>query len=107
MTSEGCDSLVTLHLFVQPTIQNSITANICDGQSYTLGTQTLNTTGTYSELFTTVSGCDSVVTLFLNVDAVIDTTITVDICEGDTYVLGIQTLSIWDFHRTVHHRWRM
>ena len=38
----------------------NLTASICLGDLYTLGTQTLTTDGTYSELFQATNGCDSV-----------------------------------------------
>ncbi len=92
-TGGGCDSLVTMYLFVNPTIENSISATICQGQTYTLGTQTLSTSGEYSEQFTTASGCDSVVTLFLTVSDQLTNTIVESICEGETYVHGTQELT--------------
>lgn len=92
-TGGGCDSLVTMYLFVTPTIENAISSVICQGQSYTLGSQTLTTTGTYTEMFTTASGCDSLVELFLTVSDVLESTIFDSICEGESYVLGSQTLT--------------
>ncbi len=89
----GCDSVVTLFLNVDPLITSSFAATICSGQSYSHGTQVLTTTGQYPETFTTVGGCDSVVTLYLTVTAQIDTTISAEICEGETYNLGSQIIS--------------
>lgn len=93
-TGTGCDSLVTLHLFVSPILVNSISAVICEGQSYTLGAQTLTTTGNYSEMFTTPTGCDSLVQLFLTVSDVLEGTIADSICIGETYVHGTQSLTV-------------
>ena len=58
-----------LYLSGQPCnpVSNSVSASILQGQTYTLGTQTLNTAGTYTEVFTTAAGCDSTVTLSLSV----------------------------------------
>ncbi len=92
-TGAGCDSLVTMYLFVSPTIQNSISAVICEGQSYTLGAQTLSTTGTYSEMFTTATGCDSLVQLFLTISNSLESTYGDSICEGESYTFGTQTLT--------------
>ena len=89
----GCDSVVTLFLNVEPQVTSSYTTTICNGQSVTHGTQTLTASGAYPETFTTVDGCDSIVTLYLVVTPSIDSTIIVDICLGDTYTLGTQTLS--------------
>lgn len=93
-SGSGCDSLVTLFLFVTPTIEHSIAVVICEGQSYTHGTQTLSTSGTYSEMFTTSTGCDSLVQLFLTVSDVLESTIYDSICDGDSYTFGSQTLTI-------------
>lgn len=92
-TVDGCDSLVTLYLFVTPTIENNIGATICQGQTYTLGAQNLTTSGEYTELYTTATGCDSLVRVFLTVTDAIDTTIVEEICLGESYTLGTQTLT--------------
>lgn len=42
-------------------------ATICEGDAYTLGSQNLTATGVYQETFTSVEGCDSLVTLQLTV----------------------------------------
>ncbi len=44
---------------------SSFNDDICDGDTYTFGTQTLTTSGAYTETFTSAGGCDSVVTLNL------------------------------------------
>ena len=48
-------------------LTESITEEICEGESYVFGSQTLTTSGVYEETFTSASGCDSVVTLTLSV----------------------------------------
>ncbi len=65
--ANNCDSMVTLTLAIVDVIINNITANICQGQSYTLGTQTLTTSGTFVETFKSSGGCDSIVSLALTV----------------------------------------
>jgi gliding motility-associated-like protein len=63
----GCDSTVTLNLTINPNINNSVTATICNGQTYTFGTQTLSTSGTYTQVFPAANTCDSTVTLALTI----------------------------------------
>ena len=92
-TSGGCDSLVTMYFFVTPTIEHSYSANICQGQTYTHGTQALTSTGDYPEMFTTISGCDSLVTVYLTVTDQLETILTDSICDGEFYTLGSQTLT--------------
>ena len=93
VTSGGCDSLVTMYFFVTPTLESSYSATICQGQSFTHGSQTLASTGSYPEMFSTASGCDSIVTLYLNVLDQLETSVSDSICEGESYVLGAQTLT--------------
>jgi gliding motility-associated-like protein len=66
--TSGCDSTVTLNLTVN--YSETITAmdSICFGDNYSFGTQTLTSAGVYTEVFTTVNGCDSTVTLTLTID---------------------------------------
>jgi type IX secretion system PorP/SprF family membrane protein len=91
--ANGCDSVVTLYLFVNPAIENNMGVTICQGQSYTFGAQTLTTSGEYSESYTTASGCDSLVRVFLTVTEPTDTNYVAQICEGDTLYLGSQAIT--------------
>lgn len=51
--------------------------NICDGQSVTVGNNTYNTSGTYTDVLLNGGGCDSVVTTILTVASPINTGTTV------------------------------
>ncbi len=91
----GCDSMVTLTFNVLDSslVEQKIT--VCESElPFTFGTQTLNTSGVFTEVFDAANGCDSTVILTLNV---LDSTIRnqeVTICAGDVpYVFGAQTLS--------------
>ena len=72
----GCDSTVNLTLTVKPTYTTPVSATICSGNNYLLGTQTLTTAGLYSEVFQSKAGCDSTVNLTLSV-----TTVNTDITQ--------------------------
>ena len=65
LSSTGCDSLVTLHLYVRPQITNEISVNVC-GQ-YFWGDSIYTNSGIYTRTFTAANGCDSVVTLNLSI----------------------------------------
>ncbi|MBI5218984.1 MAG: hypothetical protein HY958_08650, partial [Bacteroidia bacterium] len=84
----GCDSIVTLTLNVNPTYNNTATATICNGQSYSFGGTNYTTAGTYPHTFTSVSGCDSIVTLTLNVNPTYNNTAAATICNGQSYSFG-------------------
>jgi gliding motility-associated-like protein len=92
-TSNGCDSVITLNLTVLPIINGSTSATICQGQSYNFGSQVLTASGTYSQQFTTASGCDSIATLYLFVENQLISNIDTTICVGESYSLGSQTIT--------------
>ena len=61
----GYDSIVILDLTVLDLIYTEIQDEIFRGSSYVFGTQVLTKSGTYTETFTSVNGCDSIVKLDL------------------------------------------
>ncbi len=65
----GCDSTVNLTLTVNPVQEMEIYENICEGSVYNFGEMQYNESGTYTYTFSNRYGCDSTVTLFLNVVA--------------------------------------
>ncbi len=84
-TINGCDSIVTLTLSVNPVESTNLTAAICEGGAYTENGFNASEAGTYTQNLQTVNGCDSIVTLNLTVNPVADTTIAAAICEGEIY----------------------
>jgi len=91
--ANGCDSTVTLTLTVNPTFTTSVSEEICDGESFQFGTQTLTTSGTFTETFTAANGCDSTVTLTLTVNPTFNLTVNETISFGDTFTFGGVTYS--------------
>ncbi len=68
-SANGCDSIVTLTLIVNPKYDETETVSVFESElPYTFGTQTLTGAGEYTETFTSVNSCDSVVHLTLNVN---------------------------------------
>ena len=65
LSSTGCDSLVTLHLYVRPQITHEANITSCD--QYIWGDSVYTTSGIYTQTFTAANGCDSVVTIHLTV----------------------------------------
>ncbi len=61
----------------------TISSSICDGDSYILGTQTLSAGGAYTEVLTSMGGCDSTVELSLNILPVYNKEVTATIFEDD------------------------
>ncbi|MBS1625748.1 MAG: T9SS type A sorting domain-containing protein, partial [Bacteroidetes bacterium] len=67
--------------------------NICAGSSYNFNGVILSAAGSYYDTLTAVSGCDSIVTLNLMVNAVSAVTVFQTICSGDIYWFGGDSLS--------------
>ncbi len=88
----GCDSVVILHLTVNPiaTAEEHVTA--CD--SYEWNGQTYTESGDYVYTTTASNNCDSIVTLHLTINnSDIGATEYVTICYGETYTWNGQTYS--------------
>ena len=86
--ANGCDSLVTEDLVVGPNITNTITANICDGDTYTFAdgsTQTITANVSVSTTLTAVNGCDSIVTEDITMVPVYNIPENVNACQNSTY----------------------
>ena len=84
-TINGCDSIVTLNLTINPVANTTLSVTICDGTSYTENGFNVSEAGTYTQNLQTINGCDSIVTLTLTVNPVESTTLSAAICEGTTY----------------------
>ena len=84
-TIDGCDSIVTLTLTVNPVESTTLLAAICDGTSYTENGFNVSEAGTYTQNLQTINGCDRIVTLTLTVNPTYNITIDASINEGEMY----------------------
>lgn len=82
--ANGCDSLVELIVTNAPAHTESNTASICGGEVYVFDTLQLTTSGTYTQTYENVHGCDSVVTLILTVNEI----------DNTTYITNVHTLNV-------------
>jgi uncharacterized protein (TIGR02145 family)/gliding motility-associated-like protein len=91
-TTFGCDSMATLNLKVNPVYQNlPVYRTICENDSIFFGNQYFKQEGLHTLTLETVSGCDSIVSLFLSHNPVYqDSPVPVIICQGDSVFFGKQ-----------------
>ena len=82
-SSKGCDSLVTLYIYVKPQITNSITDEACN--EYVWNNIPYNQSGSYNQTFTAANGCDSIVTLNLTIYESATSNITATECVSYTW----------------------
>jgi gliding motility-associated-like protein len=67
ISNRGCDSIISYALVVNPIYQNETTVTICEGDSIFIGGAYQNLSGVYTDILTSINGCDSLVTTNLNV----------------------------------------
>jgi gliding motility-associated-like protein len=65
--ADGCDSTVLLDLAVLENTSEIIEQTICDGDTYTLFDIIATETGSYSTQISNIAGCDSMITVLLDV----------------------------------------
>ena len=88
----GCDSVVILHLTVNPIATTEETIVACD--SYEWNGQSYTQSGDYTYTTTATNGCDSIVTLHLTInDSEIGEAEFATICYGETFTWNGQTYS--------------
>ena len=99
LNQAGCDSVTTLKLKVNPIYNQHVTLTICEtALPYTwndITYQAGTASGSYEHTYYThsISGCDSTVTLHLNISNQYVTPITVHICQGESFTFAGQDLS--------------
>ncbi len=82
---QNCDSIVTLHLTVNPTKSSSFNQTICSNQTYNWNGIAQSTTGAYKDTFQNFQNCDSVVTLNLTVNPTKSSSFNQAICVNQSY----------------------
>lgn len=83
--SNGCDSIITLNLQVNPKPITILNEKICDGETFDFIGDKLTTGGTFTKVLSTLFNCDSTVILNLTVNPVQKTNIITTICGNETY----------------------
>ncbi|MDR0790821.1 MAG: gliding motility-associated C-terminal domain-containing protein [Bacteroidales bacterium] len=82
---QGCDSIILLDLRVNPIYDYVIYDTICAGTTYNANGFNVQTSGTYHQYLQTTKGCDSTITLYLEVKPSYDSNLYSTLCYGETY----------------------
>ncbi|MBT3209574.1 MAG: T9SS type A sorting domain-containing protein [Bacteroidetes bacterium] len=85
---EGCDSTIITNLTVNPVYTETINMTICDGESYFAGGANQTVAGVYTDVYTTINGCDSTIITNLTVNPVYAIMKYIEICDNETYYAG-------------------
>ena len=86
-SSLNCDSIVQTILTVTIFDTTNVNLSICDGDSVLLENEYRKTGGFYTDFYTAVNGCDSMVVTELSILPVYLTFTSLAICEGDSTIL--------------------
>ena len=91
VTANGKTYNAETNVLVHPIKNDTISESILDDEYYQFGTDKLNIAGTYSKTFTSATGCDSTVTLILNVIEIKPAILSNNgpLCEGETLLLNM------------------
>jgi gliding motility-associated-like protein len=82
----GCDSLITLHLKLNPCeVYDTISQVICEGTTYDFNGEILTEQNTYTDTLLTTYGGDSIITLYLSVNPVYHISLNDVVCTGKAY----------------------
>ena len=84
----GCDSIVTLKLHVRDEIRTPLYKKLCYGDSLLFGGKYRTQSGTYIDTLTAISGCDSIVTLNLQIRSEIRSILYQELCHGDSLLFA-------------------
>lgn len=99
-TSEGCDSVITIDLEFVDNVTVDTIFSICAGDSVEVGGVFYSSEDTYSEVLSTMAGCDSTINFELEFATMITSTFDTIICEGDTINIDnemISSIGMFDF----------
>jgi len=81
----GCDSIITLTLTVDPVSQTSLNETICFEETFDFNGQLLTATGNYLDTLIAANGCDSIIALTLTKRHYLIDSVDVSICDGASY----------------------
>jgi hypothetical protein len=84
----GNDTTMDIPLTVYPSYVNYFSQTICQGDTLMFGPSALTAPGFYSNLFSSVHSCDSLVYLSLSVSPAYYSTASGIICAGDSMLIG-------------------
>ncbi len=88
MNAIGCDSVVTLHLTINNSSAFTDTIVACDTYTWIDGNTYTTSNNTATDTLTTVTGCDSIITLHLTINNSSSSTDTQVACDRYTWIDG-------------------
>ncbi|MFB0924732.1 MAG: gliding motility-associated C-terminal domain-containing protein, partial [Vicingaceae bacterium] len=90
-SSLGCDSIVTLNLTINPTVNSTDVQTACTSYTWIDGTNYIasNNTATHTVVGGSYLGCDSIITLDLTINYTVNSTDVNVACDSYTWIDGV------------------
>ncbi len=88
MSNAGCDSILITQLYTHPVGDSAFTVSICQGEAYPFNGQNLTAAGVYNDTLSNTFGCDSAISLTLNVLPAPVDVVNLSGCVGDTLTVN-------------------
>ena len=85
---DGCEGLLHLDLTIEDQQFGFLESQICEGDSFFIGSDYFDEAGVYELNFPTNMGCDSLVTLTVEIKKPDSTFIAEEICQGGSIAIG-------------------
>jgi gliding motility-associated-like protein len=98
-TFQSCDSIITTNLTVIQPITINLNQNICQGDTFKVGTKNYTFSGQYKDTLQSSKGCDSIIVLSLTVNPIFSKTQNPAICQGESFIVGNKIYSISGTYR--------
>jgi len=95
--SGGCDSILTINLTIIPNTSSSFSVNDCSTYTVPSGDETYTTSGIYTDTIPNATGCDSIMTIDVSINAN-SSAYPVVSCDSYTVPSGDETYFISGVH---------
>ena len=87
-TIKGCDSVVISKVNVIPSKRVTQSIQICEGDSFLVGSSVYQIAGTFTDTLSSNQECDSIITTTLAVNPTLRTNVNAEICFGESFLFN-------------------
>ena len=87
VNASGCDSAMTFNINIKYSVSRTDNITLCPGKSHRVGPYLYTTAGTYTNVFSTIPGCDSTIITNLSYYAPAVATVNYNFCTGDSVMI--------------------
>ena len=88
VAENGCDSVLTINLIVNPISYTNINPIICEGEDFHVANSTYSISAVYYDTIVNMYNCDSIITTNLTVNPTYDHQQLLQACIGDSINIG-------------------